>query len=148
MYGKQTLCRDAVRCFAQIPILSIYIHLCYDIKFYFLQTLANFFKYSGRIPQEAIELMHELANADIILELSVYDVLWGYEDAYLKLFQDLLGVGTIPSTNFGIFLGVSHWLHLFVLPPKNVNRKDNILESVSYTFTLFGFNFTKRYIIR
>lgn len=76
----------------------------------FFQTLGNFIQYSGRIPKDAVGLIHELANAELTLELSVHDILWGYEDAYLKLFQDFLGEGTIPSTQFGIFLGVSHML--------------------------------------
>ncbi|KAJ8028833.1 Platelet glycoprotein 4 [Holothuria leucospilota] len=68
-------------------------------------TLASFIKYGGRIPQSAVELIHELASADLVLELSVKDILWGYQDAYLKLFQDVLGEGTIPSTEFGIYVG-------------------------------------------
>lgn len=76
------------------------------IDFVFPQTLASFIRYGGIIPKSAVELIHELAKADLILELSVKDILWGYEDAYLKLFQDVLGEGTIPSTEFGIYIGV------------------------------------------
>lgn len=68
-------------------------------------TLASFIRYGGSNLQSVVELIHELAKADVVLELTVKDILWGYEDAYLKMFQDALGEGTIPFTEFGLFYG-------------------------------------------
>ena len=56
--------------------------------------------------QDIARWIHETSNATSVLELSVYDILWGYEDAYLELVDELLP-GQLPSTLFGLFEGVS-----------------------------------------
>ncbi len=71
-----------------------------------LQTVANLLKDQPGPIKNIQRLIHELSNATSVLELSVYDILWGYEDAYLELFDELFP-GQIPSTLFGLFEGVS-----------------------------------------
>ncbi|XP_072040615.1 scavenger receptor class B member 1-like isoform X2 [Amphiura filiformis] len=70
-------------------------------------TVANLLKDQPGPIKNIQRLIHELSNATSVLELSVYDVIWGYEDAYLLLFDELFP-GQIPTTIFGLFAGTNY----------------------------------------
>ena len=72
-----------------------------------LQTVANLLRDSPTPVQNIQKLIHALSGASSVVEVSVDDILWGYEDDYLVLFDSLFP-GLLPTTEFGIFQGVSY----------------------------------------
>ena len=72
-----------------------------------LQTVANLLKDSPGPVQNIQKMIHALSGATSVIEVSVDDILWGYEDDYLVLFDSLFP-GLLPTTEFGIFQGVSY----------------------------------------
>ncbi len=57
--------------------------------------------------QDLWQLIHALSGAEVIVEISLNELMWGYDDPYLVLAQRILGEDRIPSTKFGLFLNVS-----------------------------------------
>ncbi|KAJ8028834.1 Scavenger receptor class B member 1 [Holothuria leucospilota] len=68
-------------------------------------TVASLMKYQSRRRKNLWNLIHEKSGAQPVINVTVEGLIWGYDDNYLELAQDLLGEDVIPITKFGFFLG-------------------------------------------
>ena len=75
----------------------------------FLQTVADQLQWMSAIIQKLVlNIIASVEGEDIFYEISVHDLLWGYEDPLLKLLK-VLDPKLVPETKFGLFLGVSFY---------------------------------------
>lgn len=70
-------------------------------------TVANLLKNAALPIKNIQKFIHAVSGATSVLEISVHDILWGYEDEYLKLFDQLFP-GLLPTTEFGLFQGTNN----------------------------------------
>ncbi|PIK37520.1 putative lysosome membrane protein 2 isoform X2 [Apostichopus japonicus] len=68
-------------------------------------AVAHIIRYQPRRRKALWNIIHQRSGAQPIVTTTVEEILWGYEDDYLKLAQELLGEDVIPLTHFGIMLG-------------------------------------------
>ena len=72
-----------------------------------LQTVADQLQWMPTLIQKLVlNLIASVEGEDIFYEISVHDLLWGYEDPLLKLLK-VLDPKLVPETKFGLFVGVS-----------------------------------------
>ena len=74
---------------------------------FLLQTVADQLQWMPEAIQRLVlNFIAEFEDEDIFYEVSVHDILWGYEDPLLKLLAKF-APSLIPETKFGLFVGVS-----------------------------------------
>ncbi|XP_072040616.1 platelet glycoprotein 4-like [Amphiura filiformis] len=71
-------------------------------------TIAHWLKDLPDGIQDLWKLVHQLSGAEPLMELSIAELMWGYDDPYLVLAQQILGEDRVPSTKFGLFLNVNN----------------------------------------
>lgn len=80
-----------------------------DILYFFLQTIANMLKYEYGWIQTIAELVLEAVGEHLFINLTVADLLWGYEDVLLKDIEKLLNslhINVTLDDRFGLFYNV------------------------------------------
>ena len=74
----------------------------------YIQTVADQLQYLPKWEQEFVLniIAKVLEGEEIFYEVSIEDLLWGYEDKLLKLLYEIKP-SLVPETTFGLFVGVS-----------------------------------------
>ena len=78
------------------------------------QSVAHWLKDVPDFIQDLWRLVHALSGAEPLMERSISELMWGYDDPYLELAQQILGEDRVPSTKFGLFLGVRFILDITI----------------------------------
>lgn len=75
----------------------------------FLQTIANLVQYEYNVVKDIVDFMLRLSKEHLFINLTVADLLWGYEDSLLKDAKTAFGLFNISlkmDDKFGLFYQV------------------------------------------
>ena len=85
-----------------VSFLHLYVH--------HTQTSAVNTKYESWMARLTISAIAQIHNHEILMSVSIGDLLWGYQDPVLNQLQQLIGDDVITSDMFGLLMGVGIYL--------------------------------------